>query len=666
MLSDKLIANVLKGLLIATLLIPPFVVAINVLYFPFVTGKAYLFRFLVEVSLALWIFLALRSREYWPRLRSPVMLGTLAFLVGLIVAGFLGVDPVNSFFSGTERSDGVIQFAHWVLYLVMLVALFKSKGEWRRLLKIFVGLGFALATYAWFADWIIPSVKAVPRLQGSFGNPAYMGAFMLFAIGVAGLLAVPRRENSNSKQWLGWIALASFFTLTLIFTQTRGAYLGLVAGLGLLTCIVILLLRDRYKKLGLTLAGIAFGAVIIVSSLFAFQESQFVKSYSVLSRIASFATFTQSGSYTERINGWKVAVEAFKDKPVFGWGPENFGSAFNYHYDFRATQVESWFDRPHNQFLQVLAEGGIFLFSLYLFWISAIFYAIFRIFKKRKLTGAILASAYLAFLVQDMALFDTYPLYLGLFPLLGFIYFTYESGRGKMGEAVSHPPTRFQKTLSGRGPSAYVTLSALIAVALLTSFYTVWLPYKANSLVVKFYNQLAAGQYGAAQEALDRSTNVNSPYTWLDSRKNSGWVFINLLGALEGDKSRLNETNYRPLVELYRFNTARLEEALAYRPLDQQIYFLLGKTYRLGAEVLGQTGDLAKGEVAIQKGRAISPDRAEYVNELVKIWIDEGRFNEAEALLREHQARVKPDPPDAHAALGHFYFFVGGYDLAMQ
>ncbi|MBI3088706.1 MAG: O-antigen ligase family protein [Candidatus Colwellbacteria bacterium] len=486
---------------------------------------------------------------------------------------------------------------------------------------------------------------------------------MLFAIGAAGLLAVPRRKTPNSKRWIGWVALAAFFTLTLVFTQTRGAYLGFVAGFVLLTFSTLVFLRKKYKKLGIVLAGVVLGGAIITSSLLAFHDSQFVKSYSVLSRIAGFSTFTQSGSYTERINGWKVAVEAFKDKPVFGWGPENFGAAFNYHYNFHATQLESWFDRPHNQFLQTLAEGGILLITLYLLWMGAVFYTIYRIFKKRKLTATILASTYLAFLIQDIALFDTYPIYLGLFPFLGFVYFAYESSKSDI--HIDRSVTRVGKILDERKHITYVAFGLLMASALSLAFYTVWLPYKANSMLVDFYNYVRVGEYEKAQNALEGSTGIKSPYSWFDSRKNSGWVFLNLLEFLEANKDKLNEANYEPIVKLYRLVTIRLEEALADRPTDQQIYFVLGKIYRLGAEVLGQTDDLAKGEIVLQKGREIAPDRAEYVNELAKTWIDQGRFNEAELLFKEHQARVKPDPQMTHVTLGHLYFLVGKYDLAM-
>ncbi|MBI3088705.1 MAG: hypothetical protein HYY99_00350 [Candidatus Colwellbacteria bacterium] len=168
---DKTLARAVRWLLVATIVIPPFITSFS-LYFPFVAGKAYLFRFLVELSFALWVFLATRSREYWPNFRNPGLIATFVFLLGLVITALLGVDPVNSFFSNTERSDGVIQFFHWVLYLVMIASLFKSKEDWRQGLKIFVAVAAALAVYAWFKEWISPELPYIPRLQGSFGNPS--------------------------------------------------------------------------------------------------------------------------------------------------------------------------------------------------------------------------------------------------------------------------------------------------------------------------------------------------------------------------------------------------------------------------------------------------------------------------------------------------------------
>src|SRR3989344_6041681 len=103
---DKLLEYLTKGLLLLTFVIPPFVapwvigggLTINSsLFFPFVTGRVYTFRLLVEISLFFWLLLIARKPEFRPRLTNPIILGTLLFLAGLIITAFFGVDPVHSF-----------------------------------------------------------------------------------------------------------------------------------------------------------------------------------------------------------------------------------------------------------------------------------------------------------------------------------------------------------------------------------------------------------------------------------------------------------------------------------------------------------------------------------------------------------------------------------------
>lgn len=57
---------------------------------------------------------------------------------------------------------------------------------------------------------------------------------------------------------------------------------------------------------------------------------------------------------------WGMAYQGFKERPVLGWGQENFNYVFNKYYDPRMYGQEQWFDRTHNVFLDWLIAGGIF------------------------------------------------------------------------------------------------------------------------------------------------------------------------------------------------------------------------------------------------------------------------------------------------------------------
>ncbi|MBZ9572561.1 O-antigen ligase family protein, partial [Patescibacteria group bacterium] len=360
----------------------------------------------------------------------------------------------------------------------MLISVLKSKKDWQMFLATFLIVAFIISGYAW--------IKQGGRgsLYSTFGNSSYLAGFLIFAIGFAAVLL--QEQISFGKKHFPYlnflfIPLILFFTLTLIFTKTRGAYAGLAGGFGLLTLLTLLFLRKEKKKLTICLSAISITGLIFIGLIFTYRESNFVQSRPILKRTTDIVNIWQTASVKERLLTWQIAIKAFKDKPIFGWGPENFDAAFNKHYDYRVGLEEPWFDRVHNQSLQYLADGGLFLFSFYLFWLFSVFYLIFKIFKKKKLLATILASTCLAYLIQGLFLFDVFPVYLGLFVFLGFVCFNYRS--------IYHPEelsfSKDENERKNRSAKFSIKTKLILFIAFCLVLFlistTVWLPYRANS-----------------------------------------------------------------------------------------------------------------------------------------------------------------------------------------
>ncbi|MDP3991292.1 MAG: O-antigen ligase family protein, partial [Candidatus Colwellbacteria bacterium] len=619
------------------------------LFFPFVTGRVYVFRLLVEISLFFWLILIARKPEFRPRFKNPVILGTLLFLLGLVVTAFLGVDPMHSFFSNIERSDGIVQFGHWVLFLLMIASVMRTPNEWRAFLWVFAGVAFAVAVYAWGLH--------EARLAGFFNNPSYLAALMLFSIGVAGILWVYTKKEQ--RKLVGWILgpLILFFLATLIFTQTRGVYLGIIAGFLLFTLLSAIYLRREKQKLVFGAVGVLLLMFLSLGGVFAFKESPLVTGNDILNRVADVSDLANLGAARERYLGWIIALESFKDKPVFGWGPENYDAAFNAHYNYQAAKDESWFDSSHNQLMDVLAEGGMVGFSLYLFWIGAIFYAARKLLTRGtrdKLVGAIIAGTFLGFLVQGWFLFDTFPMYLGLFPLLGFTYFKYERANGE--EAMTNAARgKAGKVL----PAAWVYALTLVLV-LITPYLiykNVWQPYRANALIFQYQSYLNGGRLSEAAGFLERASRINSPYTNFDVGNQSSWSLLYVLD------NPLPEEKKADALALWELVAGQEEKSLDYRPVEPQVYYVLGRLYRHGYGHFGSPEYLKKAETFLRQGTAIAPDRVEYVNELADVLLTQGRREEAENLVKEHAARI--GPPYSYKFVGNLYFVLENYELAL-
>ena len=74
-------------------------------------------------------------------------------------------------------------------------------------------------------------------------------------------------------------------------------------------------------------------------------------------------------------------MRIFKERPIFGWGPENFSIALEKHY---LPQFEVWYDRAHNVFFDYLTQTGILGLLSYL-GIFATFY--WQFFSKTRLNA---------------------------------------------------------------------------------------------------------------------------------------------------------------------------------------------------------------------------------------------------------------------------------------
>ena len=376
--------NYLRYSIIGLLFLTPFVglIVSNTLFFPYITGKNIAFRVLVELGFVLYAILALRQPEYRPKLTS-IFVAFGAFILVLLFADTFGVYPFKSFWSNYERMEGFFTLLHLFAYFIMMSALFKGEKIWTRFFQTSLSTSVVMGLIA--AGQV---VKDGGRISAQLGNSTYLGVYMLFHIFIAGFLLVRviERKGDAMTKWLvgmtyGAVILFDFY----IFynTGTRGALLGLIAG-SFFTAIVFAFFE---KHKGLKILGITVLSVIVlaVGSLATFKESSFIKSHDLLARFSQLATFDKAGleqfATTQgkgRFGIWSIAYEGFKERPILGWGQDNFNYVFNKYYDPNIYDQEQWFDRAHNVFFDWLIAGGILgLLSYLALFVTAIF-AIWR------------------------------------------------------------------------------------------------------------------------------------------------------------------------------------------------------------------------------------------------------------------------------------------------
>src|ERR1700744_709349 len=199
--------KILRWIVLIGIFITPFIclVVSTWLFFPYITGKNFLFRVIVEAITFCWLGLCLINPKYRPR--SNWIFGSfLIFIVIMAIADAQGVNPFKSFWSNFERMDGWVTIAHLFCYTVVAACVINAEKLWRRLFELSIAI--SVFVDLWGFSQILGVVSLGQggtaglgaRIDATFGNPIYLAIYMLFHLFLAALLIY----QSGKERWLTW------------------------------------------------------------------------------------------------------------------------------------------------------------------------------------------------------------------------------------------------------------------------------------------------------------------------------------------------------------------------------------------------------------------------------------------------------------------------------
>src|SRR3989344_1107854 len=100
------------------------------MFFPFITGKNFAFRIIVELMAAAWIgLLIIDFKKYWSRWNF-VSIALTVFVAVIFISALFGVDFQNSFWSNFERMEGLVTLLHLLALFFVLTGTFRTRREW--------------------------------------------------------------------------------------------------------------------------------------------------------------------------------------------------------------------------------------------------------------------------------------------------------------------------------------------------------------------------------------------------------------------------------------------------------------------------------------------------------------------------------------------------------
>lgn len=175
---------ILQKTIILGLFIIPFIplIVIDTLYFPFITGKAFTFRILIEILFCLWVILIVYEPKYRPRF-SWLLIFIVGFLVTIGISDIFAADVTKAFWSNFERMEGYITLLHLFAYFLIISTVLRSSKLWAYFSHTWLGVGFYLFLYGLEqALGEFQNHLSGDRIDATLGNSTYLAGIGLFLV----------------------------------------------------------------------------------------------------------------------------------------------------------------------------------------------------------------------------------------------------------------------------------------------------------------------------------------------------------------------------------------------------------------------------------------------------------------------------------------------------
>ena len=595
------------GLLLPLMFIP-------VVIFPFVFSKLIYFQVIIGLTFPAYLVLAWMDPRYRPP-KHLLYFAISGYFVALALSVLFAVDPARAWWGNQERMNGLFTLIHFLAWMTMTVGLLQTWEHWKKILNYEIALSGLMAVVAMIQrfkpDLLL--FPAGPRVGGLLDNPIYMAAYQIFNLFFIGLLFL---KEKNKKWRIFYGVIAALDIVAFVFAESRGALVGLAAGFLVFAVFIGLFSKERkIRKYVLTTIAALF---VVYGVLFAFRHEPIVMKLPI-GRLLDF-----SGSVETRLIAWNIAWEGFLERPLTGWGLDNFHLLFNEKYNpqsLRFGLYETWFDRAHNTVLDVLSMTGLVGFLAYAFIYIALFYSIWRAYKKGWIDvwfGAFLTALPVAYFVQNLFVFDHPAGFIMSYLLFALVI---SASRGRF---VGEPEEITEEKKTHSAP--WVAFGVLQVLMLLFVWRTSILPFKASELSIKANNTIVSNP-ARAFDYMKQAHDTWTPY--LDEQ--SFLLARNLIGLL--GQGRLQQMpNWE---DMYAFAKQLSEEEIARHPRNTHPRFIYARLAHAISSIKPEEAKVA--EEQYLDAIKTSPERQQLYDGLAQLYLQMGRVDDALALLQKSQ-----------------------------
>lgn len=651
-MNEPSLAKWLRWLVYASALVP--LVIFSQYMSPFHFGKVVVLRSIVQVMVALYLLLIWRDRSYLPK-SHPILWAFMAFTAAFTFTSITSVAPMQSFWGTLERMGGLFTFWHYFVFFVITVSVLRTRRDWQVLLDIMIAAGVASAVYGFLqkTDWsFILGSGGRQRIFGTIGNPALFAGYQILVAYLAFTLSFMQRTAKNRRIWY-WIAGGTMM-LAALSTAVRGSLVGIA--IGTLVGALLWSTLNRSKKAKTVLLTGLSGLVVFIFLAIMLRATPVVQNSPYLKRITDFSSSTFT--VQTRFWAWSAGLKGWSENPktiLLGWGPENFNIPFSKYFNpkfFTGPGAETFFDRAHNMFMEVLVTMGLLGFLAYISIFVALFWMLAKMMHMpgdERVMGIGFTAMTVAYIIHNCFIFDTSANFLTFFMLLAFTMHTAQRGLedGKL-QATSYK-IQARKRWTGMQMSAAAVMGVVVAVTVYgTNVRPSFANYASTRAIIAGWQGDWATAVNKYREAIDYDT---------PGRYEFRHRFAQYLLEMSGSADVSKVPNFK---EVTLQAVSDLQNNIAENPQDYLPYLYLSRLYiTLGKDdakspyndlALKASGDALK----------ISPTFVRTYYEVAQAYLNKGDSENAFVWF-EKAAKLQPD-------VGVTYWYMGSvrYQIASK
>lgn len=585
--------EMLIKILIGITFFVPLIVLPSSYIFPFIVPKIVWFRSLTLLLLGAYILLLISNfKEYRPKF-TPTTVAVLLFFLSFAVSTFVGVDWYRSFWDNHERMLGLFTIFHFVAFYLVVTSVVKEKKDWLWLLRTFLFAG-SLVMFIGLLQRANPELllnNGSDRVSATLGNSIYFSGYGLFLFFVGLYLFL------QEKKWNVWkysAMLGAMLGFWGIFGGgTRGTLLGLLAGLFVLGIGYLVTLKE-YKKIRITIACFLGFIVLLGGFSFIYRQTNFVSNIPAVGRLVN----TTIDPHNPRVMAWGIAWQAFLEKPVFGWGPNNYYYAFNEYYRpefLESGWGETWFDNAHNIVMNTLAVQGAIGLVLYFGLFGATIFILWWGYKKGESNVhlTVVGTAFLAaHFVHNITVFENPTSYLYFFFFLALVNQSADS-------SYQITDNKLKKVETNSASISWIIFVSLLTLLLIYS--TDINPAKANKATLNTIRALYSDPIKAI-DLYNSASNIVSPH--IDDIRND---FART--AMEQIYKLAENKQPDKALKLFNLIHGELQKNLVLHPLDIRIHVQLAQLDTVGAQLKQDANLFFEADGLMEEALKMSPKR---------------------------------------------------------